>query len=91
MPLVSIFMEVLFSIVLAACVSAKSVTPADRGIHGETFRYDCCDPGLDEGTKWLCDMARKRADRTLTDTDENKSVFIWSNCEEGKEPWRKYE
>lgn len=72
------------------CAGLSTKHPADR-VENETFTYDCCNPGLDAGTKEMCKMAQEDEDHVLWDDDGNQYVFIWSDCEIGKEPWRKYE
>lgn len=82
MGLIVVAMEVLFSIVLAACMNARVVkTPTP-------VWYDCCDPGLDRDTKEMCDLAAKRPGHVLRGKDGVERRFIWSDCEEGKERWR---
>lgn len=75
---------------LTGCMGSIGVTPADR-VKNERFRYDCCDPGLSSGTKEMCDMAKDARNHVLIDNDRNRYEFIWSDCEPGKEPWRKLE
>ncbi len=72
---------------LIGCAGLQVKTPADN-IYNETFTYDCCDPGLSQGTKEMCDMAIKDKNHTLVDDYGNKYKFIWSDCKIGKEPWR---
>lgn len=76
--------------VIASCAGAKAVSLADR-VKNETFRFDCCNPGLSETDKWFCKEAARVPNHTFWDEDGNKYEFIWSDCEVGKEPWRKYE
>ena len=76
--------------VVTGCAGAKNVTPADR-VRNETFRFDCCDPGLNSGTKDMCDMAKENPSHALKDMEGNRYEFIWSDCGVGKEPWRKWE
>lgn len=80
------------TIFLTGCQSVKTriITPADR-VAGETFRYDCCDPGINADTKWDCDRAIKNPDHVFVDTDGNRYEYVWSDCKIGEEPWRKYE
>lgn len=85
MALVALFMEILFSAVLAACMRAKVVQQPS------TVYVDCCDPGIDEGTKWMCDRAIKNPDHTLIGADGIRYEYVWSDCKIGEEPWRKYE
>ena len=81
---------ILTILTISGCHAHVGPTPADR-VSGETFRYDCCNPGLDVGTKEMCKWAAEDEDHILWDDDGNKYEFIWSDCEIGKEPWRKYE
>lgn len=75
---------------LIGCTARSVVTPADR-VRNETFRYDCCDPGLGAADKEWCDLAIKNPDHAFVDTDGNKYEYVWSDCKIGEEPWRKYE
>lgn len=87
----AISIAALISIVVSGCATTRSVSPADTDARNQTWRFDCCNPGLDEGTKWMCDRAIKNPDHVLVDTDGNRYEFVWSECEIGKEPWRKWE
>jgi hypothetical protein len=82
--------SVILLIAQTGCMAKNGVTPADR-VKNETFRYDCCDPALSSGTKEMCDMAKSSTNHTLIDNDKNRYEFVWSDCEVGKEPWRKWE
>lgn len=73
-----------------SCASRSVLTPADR-VANETFRFDCCDPGLGEGTKDMCRQAIKNPAHVLYDTDGNRYEFVWSDCEIGKERWRQWD
>lgn len=85
-----LYLIVLSLIWLNSCAGLKTVNPADR-VKGETFYYDCCNPGLSAADKEMCKMAQEDDDHILWDDDGNKYEFTWSDCEIGKEPWRKYE
>lgn len=83
-------------VALSGCPALKNVTkrdvsPADRDARNQTWYFDCCNPALNEGTKELCKDAAVDEDHILHDTEGNKYVFIWSECEIGKERWRKWE
>jgi len=80
----------LVILLMGSCASVKSVDPADRA-KGKKFYFDCCNPGLDEGTKWMCGRAANEPDATIKDTYGNLYIFVWSECEKGKEPWREWE
>lgn len=76
---------------LVGCAGLKTPTPADKDAKNQTWTYDCCNPGLSEGTKELCQIARKTKNHTLVDNYGNHYKFIWSDCEPGKEKWQEYE
>lgn len=77
---------------LVGCATMKEgVGPADREAQNQTWYYDCCNPSLQQGDKELCKIAAKDEDHILWDTDGNKYVYIWSDCEIGKERWREWE
>lgn len=80
----------LFFLFLSGCAAKIEPVPADRVQH-ETWHYDCCDPGLSSGTKDMCKYAQESATHTLIDNDGNQYKFIWSDCEIGQEPWRRFE
>lgn len=93
MGLKSIVGAVIILILTNGCSALKTktgVNPADR-VKGETFYTDCCNPGLSAANKEMCKMAQEDEDHILWDQDGNKYVFIWSDCEIGKEPWRQWE
>lgn len=87
-PMAYVFAVTLLA--LTGCMGTRNVTPADR-VKNERFRYDCCDPGLSAGTKELCNMGKDSPNHALVDQDGNRYEFTWSDCEVGKEPWRKFE
>lgn len=76
---------------MGGCAGNQVVSPADRAAVKQTWRIDCCNPGLSESYKYMCKDALLEPDRTLRDQAENQYIFTWSDCAEGKEPWRKYE
>lgn len=61
-------------------------------IKGKEVHYsDCCNPGLSADEKQMCKFAAEDDDRTRWDVAGNKYVYVWSGCEVGKEPWRKWD
>lgn len=78
----------IVTLVMGGCAASRAVSPADRRAKNQTWYFDCCDPGLDAGTKELCDYAGKDEDHTRWDLDGNKYVYVWSDCKIGGEPWR---
>jgi len=79
-----------FLVAQTGCMGKSVVTPADRA-NKQTWYTDCCNPGLSAGDKELCGYAAKDEDHIRWDTDGNRYVYVWSDCEVGKEPWRKYD
>lgn len=80
----------LFLTTIVGCASRGNVLPNDRA-RNSTFRMDCCDPGTNAGTKELCRWAKDAPSHTLVDKEGNRYEFIWSDCEVGSEPWRRWE
>lgn len=80
---------ILLTAFLTGCAAIKP-SPSDR-VKNEAFRFDCCDVGLNPGTKEMCQMALADEDHVLWDWDGNKYEFIWSDCEKGSEPWRDFQ
>lgn len=87
MNIVILCVEVVFSAVLLLSMKSKPPKEVARVIS----YYDCCDPGLNQTAKENCGFAGKRSDHILTEINGDRKVFVWSSCEVGKEPWRKYE
>lgn len=79
-------LTVVLFLLLVSCVSKAVINPVNR----EQY-IDCCDPGLSADDKAICKDAAKDEDHIVWDGYGNKYVCIWSDCEIGKEPWRKYE
>lgn len=90
MGLVTRIAFVTFLVALTGCMAKNGATHANH-VKNETFRFDCCDPGIHAGTKEMCDLGRDAKNHTLVDGDGNKYNFIWSDCKPGEEPWRKWE
>lgn len=65
-----------------------SVTPVEKR---HKYWFECCDPGIPAAQKDMCKWLVERKTNTLVDGAGNLYVAIWTGCEEGKEPWRKYE
>lgn len=84
---------VLSTFLMSACAGLpkNDVGLADRDAHNQTWYFDCCNPALSAGTKELCKDAAVDEDHILHDMDGNKYVFVWSECEIGKERWREWE
>jgi len=81
----------LLLVTLSGCVGFQGPTPADRNFTKQTWTYDCCNPGLSEGTKDMCKMAATARNHVLIDNYGNRYKFIWSDCKIGDEPWQKWE
>lgn len=83
----------LITITLLAATScatqkdARNPVPAKR----ETYRVDCCDPGIDADTKFVCKWAIKNPSHIFVDARGKLFETVWSECKPGEEPWRKYE
>ncbi len=82
----NIFIISLLSLI--GCAGLQSQTPADGDTRNQTWVYDCCNPGLESGTKEMCEMATVAKNHILIDNYGNKYKFIWSDCKIGNEPWR---
>lgn len=91
MGLRNVTLTSIVTLAMGACVAKQIVMPADRHTYGWVWCFDCCNPGADKGLKELCEIAGKDEDHMMWDTDGNRYVYVWSDCEVGKEPWRKFE
>lgn len=84
MGLIVVFMEVLFSVVLSACMASRIVPQ-------KSLYHDCCSVSLTADEKLGCKWAASGPEKNLLDDSGVLHKFIWSECKEGGEPWRKWE
>lgn len=75
----------VLGMVTASC-APKVVAP----VTVKTY-IDCCNPSLQWREKDMCRQAATDSDHILWDGRGNSFVFIWSECEAGKERWREWE
>lgn len=77
---------VALSSILTGCMAKK-------GAIKETPKYwfECCDPGINAAQKDMCKWLVEKDANALRDMEGNLYQAVWSDCEKGKEPWRKWE
>jgi hypothetical protein len=75
-------------VILVGLLGCMAKVPA---IDDKTYYYDCCDPAISADAKLGCKVAPQLPNHTIVDENSDRYKFIWSDCETGKEPWRKYE
>ena len=71
---------------LLGCMARKNVV-----VGNVKHYYDCCSPSLQADAKIGCRVAKNYPNNTIIDENGDRYIFIWSDCEVGKEPWRKWE
>jgi hypothetical protein len=77
---------VMFLLVLGGCMAKKdAIKKADK------YWFECCDPGIPAAQKDMCKWLDERKGNTLIARDGTDLTAVWTGCEEGKEPWRKWE
>ncbi len=87
MNYVFIAAEAMFGLVLMAAMNSKPVP-----VHTPVNVYvDCCDVGLNRTEKEDCAFAAESQDHTLIKRNGDTKTYVWSSCEIGKEPWRKFD
>lgn len=87
MGLILFSVEVVFSLVLVACMNAKTVIQEPLAI-----RYvECCDPGLSANDKESCMESEGSPDHVRLLKQNLSEKYLWSAGNVGEEPWRKYE
>lgn len=78
---------VTFLVAQTGCMAKKGVIKKEA----DKYWFECCDPGIPAAQKDMCKWLDEKKGNTLIARDGTTLIALWSGCEEGKEPWRKWE
>lgn len=69
------------------CMAKKDVTKKDIN----KYWFECCNPGINAAQKDMCKWLVEEKTNAFRDREGNIYQAVWTGCDEGKEPWRKWE